>query len=103
MKTLLITTLLFCLTACAEDSGEDEQTLPSNDNSTQSTTTTGLCIFTPGAEGGFVNLGEFTGAPEETEELARQKLDYFVASCNGDVIFNIDSHDTVDSNNEEVQ
>ncbi len=102
MKLSLAILFLFCVSGCSDSEDVKE---PENPTSSEESTE-GLCIYTPDGEGGVVNLGQYMpsefnefGETQE-EELARCKVDYFIATCNGDVIINIDSHDTNDSNNQ---
>ena len=74
--------ILFLVFLCACDSnrGDGSDSQATSDSSSESAETTTYCIFTPG-DGNVINLGQYTGSPEQEEALSR--VDYWLENCNG--------------------
>jgi len=95
MKRLIALLIVALLCSCGGDGedGTEDGVIPSNDNSVDSTSSEAECYYTIDSEGNAINVGEVSPVEEENEsteeELARRKMDWFIASCNGDININI--------------
>jgi len=95
MKRLIALLIVALLCSCGGDGedGTEDGVIPSNDNSVDSTSSEAECYYTIDSEGNAINVGEVAVAPAENEATERTllalKMDWFIASCNGDININI--------------